>query len=141
MRIIVNSLQNVKMTFDRGLHFSETKQIKQISKRKDFFELLARSFAPSISGNEAVKKGLLLMMVGGEEKNFENGTHLRGDLNLLLVGDPSCGKEVFLGGVGCYVGCFCCFLTFGRDVRSSSEFCRKKNNSIIVHPINTKIEN
>ena len=74
----------------------DVKNIKQIANRKDAYQLLGRSFAPSISGREWEKKGLLLQQLGGEEKNLANGAHLRGDVNLLLIGDPSCGKSQLL---------------------------------------------
>lgn len=79
-----------------ALTAKDVKNIKQIAARKDAYQLLGRSFAPSISGREWEKKGLLLQQLGGAEKNLANGAHLRGDINVLLIGDPSCGKSQLL---------------------------------------------
>ena len=47
-------------------------------------------------GNDEIKRGILLMMFGGVPKTTMEGTTLRGDINVCVVGDPSTAKSQFL---------------------------------------------
>ena len=75
---------------------TDIRNINKISKKKNVFDLLSQSLAPSIYGHDHIKKAILLMLLGGMEKNLDNGTHLRGDINILMVGDPSTAKSQLL---------------------------------------------
>jgi len=57
---------------------------------------LANCLAPNIFGHEDIKRGILLMLFGGMLKHAEDGTKLRGDINICIVGDPSTAKSQFL---------------------------------------------
>ncbi|KAL7681569.1 putative mini-chromosome maintenance protein [Plasmopara halstedii] len=60
------------------------------------YEVLSQSLAPEIYGHEDVKKALLLLLIGGVTKRMDEGMKLRGDLNVLLMGDPGVAKSQLL---------------------------------------------
>ena len=74
----------------------DIKAIRKLAKDKDVFGIMGESVAPSIEGHLNVKKAILLQLLGGTEKVLANGTHLRGDINLMMVGDPSTAKSQLL---------------------------------------------
>lgn len=80
----------------RKITAEEEAKIKEISERDDLYEILARSLAPSIYEMDDVKKGILLQLFGGTNKTFTKGGRYRGDINILLCGDPSTSKSQIL---------------------------------------------
>ena len=69
---------------------------KTIESGENIYDRLARSIAPEIYGMDDVKKALLLQMVGMPTRRFADGMKIRGDINVLLMGDPGVAKSQLL---------------------------------------------
>ncbi|MCJ8743516.1 hypothetical protein PDJAM_G00094810 [Pangasius djambal] len=99
-RTIMIACHVKQMSKEVSAYFSadDVVKIKSFSKSrtKKVFDQLARSLAPSIHGHDYIKKAILCMLLGGVEKVLENGSRIRGDINVLLIGDPSVAKSQLL---------------------------------------------
>lgn len=97
--LLANNVRSLeKDTKSPTLTSTDIRNINKIARaqKEHPFKLLSRSLAQSIYGNDEIKQGLLCLLLGGEEKNLKRGGHIRGDVNILMVGDPSCGKSQML---------------------------------------------
>ncbi|XP_041102563.1 MCM6 minichromosome maintenance deficient 6, like [Polyodon spathula] len=74
----------------------EWEQVFEMSQDKNLYHNLCTSLFPTIHGNDEIKRGILLMLFGGVPKTTMEGTSLRGDINICIVGDPSTSKSQFL---------------------------------------------
>jgi DNA replication licensing factor MCM5 len=76
----------------------EEEEMQRLARDPDIYEKVARSIAPQISGEytKDIKKALALLLMGGSRKLLPDGVRLRGDINVLLIGDPSTAKSQFL---------------------------------------------
>ena len=74
----------------------ETINILKKDKSNTLYLNLAKSIAPEIFGMEDIKKALLLLLVGGVDKTLPDGMKIRGNLNILLMGDPGIAKSQLL---------------------------------------------
>ncbi|XP_049287399.1 DNA replication licensing factor Mcm3 [Anopheles funestus] len=94
--LIANNVSQLNKESTLSVTREEINMCKKLAKNNDIFDLLSKSLAPSIHGHEFVKKAILCLLLGGIEKNLANGTRLRGDVNVLLIGDPSVAKSQLL---------------------------------------------
>lgn len=74
----------------------EDKIIQLVSNTPNMYETIANSIAPAIMGHDDIKKAIACCLFGGCSKVLADGIRLRGDINILLIGDPSVAKSQFL---------------------------------------------
>ncbi|CAM8939460.1 unnamed protein product [Rhodiola kirilowii] len=95
-----NDIRNRKKDADEdeSQQFSpeEFDEIQRMRNTPDFFNKIVDSIGPAIFGHQDIKRAILLMLIGGVHKLTHEGINLRGDINVCIVGDPSCAKSQFL---------------------------------------------
>jgi DNA replication licensing factor MCM5 len=74
----------------------EEQEFLEMSRRPDLYELFSSCIAPSIFGNADIKKAITCLLMGGSKKILPDGMRLRGDINVLLLGDPGTAKSQLL---------------------------------------------
>lgn len=92
-----NHVQSKESSFmDLIITKKEEERILELSKQDDILDKLCNGIAPSIYGHELIKKAVLLQLFGGVHKKRSDGVITRGDMHLLLIGDPGAGKSQLL---------------------------------------------
>ncbi|MEA3325444.1 MAG: LAGLIDADG family homing endonuclease [Euryarchaeota archaeon] len=74
----------------------EEEEIVKLSEDPEIYKKIIASIAPSIYGYEEVKEALALQLMSGIPKNLPDGARIRGDVHVLLVGDPGIAKSQLL---------------------------------------------
>ena len=97
IRVIQFQHEN-KKTGRQTFNFTEEDQRKFniFAKTDKIYEKIAKSIAPGIFGSDDIKKAIACLLFGGCRKRLNGGVMLRGDINILLLGDPSTAKSQFL---------------------------------------------
>ncbi|KAJ5427031.1 hypothetical protein N7465_002101 [Penicillium sp. CMV-2018d] len=88
--------QHKKSYNEMGMDSRTLRKIEQHMRSGNMYEYLSRSIAPEIYGHLDVKKALLLLLIGGVTKEMGDGMHIRGDINICLMGDPGVAKSQLL---------------------------------------------
>lgn len=78
----------------------DEEKILEMSRRPDFFDNVIRSISPTIYGLEMEKEAIALQLFGGSHKEMDDGTIIRGDMHILMVGDPGVAKSQLLRYMG-----------------------------------------
>ena len=95
--IEANNVISMEETYDEiEMNEEDEKQILEIAADPKAFERLSKSIASSIYGFDRIKEAVLLQLFGGVKKKKSDGGSTRGDIHILLVGDPGVAKSVLL---------------------------------------------
>ncbi|MCX6821660.1 MAG: minichromosome maintenance protein MCM [Candidatus Aenigmarchaeota archaeon] len=89
-----NNVEGVEIEWEElDMDPEEEKKIKRLAKDPDIYNKLIASLAPSMYGMEDVKLAIMFQLFSGEPKLLKDGTKIRGNIHILLIGDPAAGKS------------------------------------------------
>ncbi|MDO8870890.1 MAG: minichromosome maintenance protein MCM [Methanobacteriaceae archaeon] len=92
-----NYTEHIEQEFEELLVSPEDEEkIKELAADPNVYDKIIKSTAPSIHGYRDVKEAIALQLFGGAGKELDDKTRLRGDIHVLIVGDPGIGKSQML---------------------------------------------
>lgn len=92
-----NSIEVAEKEFEEvEIDEKDEEAIQKLAQEEQIYRKIAHSIAPTIYGNEDVKDAIALQLFGGIMKEMPDGSHLRGDIHVLLIGDPGIAKSQLL---------------------------------------------
>lgn len=92
-----NYIEPIQEAFEEiDISEDDVAEIKKLSKDPNLFRILVNSIAPSIYGYTEIKTALILQLFGGTRRIMSDKIKRRGDIHILLVGDPGAGKSQLL---------------------------------------------
>ncbi|VVB80901.1 Minichromosome maintenance protein MCM [uncultured archaeon] len=95
--IEANHLEGVEEDYSEiNISPEELKEIKDLAADPNLMKKIVNSMAPSIYGHDKIKEALALQLAGGVRKKRDDGIITRGDIHVLLVGDPGAAKSQLL---------------------------------------------
>lgn len=97
LAIEANNVTPLEETYeDLEITEEDERQILELASDPEIYKKLRASIAPSVYGYDEIKLALTLQLFGGVKKQRSDNTSSRGDIHLLLVGDPGVAKSVIL---------------------------------------------
>ncbi|MDZ5812426.1 minichromosome maintenance protein MCM, partial [Halorubrum sp. AD140] len=84
---------------DMDITEADKREIIELSNREDIYDAMVDSIAPAIYGYEEEKLAMILQLFSGVTKHLPDGSRIRGDLHMLLIGDPGTGKSQMISYV------------------------------------------
>ena len=84
---------------DMNITEEDKREIIELSNREDIYEAMVGSIAPAIYGYDEEKLAMILQLFSGVTKHLPDGSRIRGDLHMLLIGDPGTGKSQMISYV------------------------------------------
>ena len=92
-----NYIEPLEQEFEElQINEDDEQKIKELAADPNVYDKIISSTAPSIQGYREVKEAIALQLFGGSAKELEDKTRLRGDIHILIVGDPGIGKSQML---------------------------------------------
>ncbi len=97
MRIKANYIEVSKKVLEEiELTPEDLQKIKELAKDPNIHRKIVASIAPAIYGHWDIKEAIALLLFGGVPKRLEDGTRIRGDIHVLIIGDPGTAKSQLL---------------------------------------------